>query len=287
MLWDVDVDRTRNAEEAPAASPGNNLLGLLVELKEVMEATHSTSGAAVELSQTKWIERFTEEITSAAHFELFGLIEERGGIGSAAAFQDRLNKTLDASAWKFLSGKRIRIAHGLTAESLAKQPSYQAPYTILRMLIGQLSSVMGDKPLSISPSTRPEVLGQGERSIRGPHGEEERMILPVEFDHTSDFSTVRWFGEQYTFSVKQAIVVRFLWDYWERKIPWVHERTLIEEVNDELAVVDTVRLRDLFRSSGQQHPCWGTMIVPKTKPNKRGLFGLCVPKNSVISESPT
>jgi hypothetical protein len=143
MLWDSAVDRPRDLDNAPISSVGTNLLGLLIELKNVMDVTHSFPEASSELRRIQWKQRFHKEIASSAHIELLELIEGKGGIGNATVFQNRLNELIDAV--DFLCGNRIKLTRRLTR--LSEHREYRTPYTSLRLLIVQLKSVVSIQPL--------------------------------------------------------------------------------------------------------------------------------------------
>ena len=66
------------------------------------------------------------------------------------------------------------------------------------------------------------------------------------------FTCVRWHGAAYTFGPMQARIVRVLWEAWERGVPDVDQRWLLNEAGS-----DSDRLLDVFRG----HPAWGAMIA--------------------------
>ena len=80
--------------------------------------------------------------------------------------------------------------------------------------------------------------------------------------HSPDYRSARWHGTDYTFTVKQAAVVRVLWEAWEDGAPEVGCATLLQ-----VAESDAERLRDVF----QGHPGWGSCIVPG---ERRGTYRL-------------
>ena len=89
-----------------------------------------------------------------------------------------------------------------------------------------------------------------------------------------DFSAASWRGREFTFTEAQAIVIRTLYDASNHATKWVSQRRIFERISDEGITVDTVRLRDVFKSNGKMHPAWGTLIVPERTPNRNNLFGL-------------
>jgi hypothetical protein len=85
--------------------------------------------------------------------------------------------------------------------------------------------------------------------------------------HSSDFSTVQWYGTQYDFTKTQAACVKVLWEAWENKTPGISEETILENAGSCGS-----RLRDVFDKG--KHRAWGTMIVKAGK----GRFQLQEPK---------
>jgi len=93
--------------------------------------------------------------------------------------------------------------------------------------------------------------------------------------HSHDFTSVHWWGADYTFNHMQSMVVSELWHAWERGTNALHYRTILTEIKS-----DSERLEYLFRdpkSSNGYHPAWGTMIVRVE--GKKGLYRLQVPEN--------
>jgi hypothetical protein len=70
--------------------------------------------------------------------------------------------------------------------------------------------------------------------------------------HGSDFTSVNWFGTQYTFSPTQRAIVGALWRAWQDGHEWVHQDTLLEEADSMCG-----RMQTVFKN----HPAWRTMIV--------------------------
>ncbi len=71
---------------------------------------------------------------------------------------------------------------------------------------------------------------------------------------STDFRSVRWFGALYSFTPKQAPVVRLLVENFRAGTPDVGDETLLLAVDPE---APPARLSTLFRD----HAAWGTMIV--------------------------
>jgi hypothetical protein len=87
--------------------------------------------------------------------------------------------------------------------------------------------------------------------------------------HGPGFRSVRWYGVEYSFTGTQAEMVALLWHAWQRNVPDVAERLLLEKGG----VAATSRLIDTFRG----HPAWGTMIVSG---GSRGAYRLTEPRTS-------
>ena len=85
-----------------------------------------------------------------------------------------------------------------------------------------------------------------------------------EVEHSTDFRSVWWCGQDYTFTPNQAACVKLLWENWERGTPDVGEQTILEFIDS-----NQDRLRDIFVKG--EHPAWGTMIKPG---DTKGAFRL-------------
>jgi hypothetical protein len=90
----------------------------------------------------------------------------------------------------------------------------------------------------------------------------------TETAHSEDFRSVRWFGETYSFTAKQAPVVRLLWEHWAKGTPDVGDETLLLAVDHEWPPAS---IRHLFRG----HPAWKTLIIAGAN---RGTHRLADPK---------
>ena len=88
-----------------------------------------------------------------------------------------------------------------------------------------------------------------------PRPPEQATDDPPPIAHSTDFRSVKWSGEQYSFTANQAVVVRLLFTNLESETPDVGDETLLYKVDPE---APPARLNVLFRD----HPAWGTMIIP-------------------------
>ena len=75
-------------------------------------------------------------------------------------------------------------------------------------------------------------------------------------NHSECFTSVEWYGKEYTFTPNQRAVVKVLWEAMESGSASVSDGTLIDAAGS-----DAKNLRDIFRSNSKQHPAWGNMIV--------------------------
>jgi len=81
--------------------------------------------------------------------------------------------------------------------------------------------------------------------------------------HSTDFRSVRWCGEVYSFTANQAQVIQLLLENWIAGTPDIGDETLLMAVDPE---APPARLHGLFRN----HPAWGVMIVAgRTKGTRR------------------
>ena len=79
----------------------------------------------------------------------------------------------------------------------------------------------------------------------------------------TDFRSIKWCGETYSFTGNQAPVVELLYQNWKQGTLDVGDETLLSAVDPESP---PNRLNVLFRD----HPAWGKIIVPgKTKGSHR------------------
>jgi len=105
----------------------------------------------------------------------------------------------------------------------------------------------------------------------------EYAITTTQPSHSDDFTSVNWFGTEYSFGKGlQAESVRALWAAWENKTPSLSEKTIGEKAG---SANDRFRLEHVFRPTNkgtgrrETHPAWGTMI----KSVGKGVFALSPP----------
>lgn len=83
------------------------------------------------------------------------------------------------------------------------------------------------------------------------------------FEHSSDFTTVVWNGQRYTFAKgQQADAVRALWN---------NDTLSATAIGMEIGTsADRFRLRKVFERNGKAHPAWGKMIESVS----RGVYAI-------------
>jgi hypothetical protein len=110
-------------------------------------------------------------------------------------------------------------------------------------------------PIGLIESVRREVAGVANlKTVSTAVAVSDHATAPVE--HSPDFRSVRWYGNDYSFSGNQAVIVESLWDAWTKGTPDISDAKLLAK-----AGADTKRIADVFRRKGAAHPAWGTMIV--------------------------
>lgn len=123
----------------------------------------------------------------------------------------------------------------------------------------QLAQTMGIIAVNTSHLPRISEATQGtERNTSGWAGENGKgngfSRNHCEVNHSADFTTVNWYGTEYTFAHGvQSSAVRALWEEWEQTGLGLHQDTIRVAVD---ANRDTFRMDKAFRN----HPSLGTMI---------------------------
>lgn len=85
-----------------------------------------------------------------------------------------------------------------------------------------------------------------------PSAGDHSNVSPI--NNSNDYRSVRWFGQSFTFTANQAIVVRQLIESWRNGTPDVAGATLLAAVDHE---APPSRMSTLFRD----HPSWKQMII--------------------------
>ncbi len=103
----------------------------------------------------------------------------------------------------------------------------------------------------------------------GPTDRQNDML--ADYVAGPDFRCVRWAGVLYSFTSRQASVVRVLWELWQEGTPEASEAFIRDEA-------EVGRLSDVFRirdpdnpAKMQRHEAWGPMIAGG---RTRGTFRL-------------
>jgi len=178
------------------------------------------------------------------------LLETVGRPGSAA----RLEKAVNAIKKELAKAQR-----GVDCGRSREQCLAAVKHTV-RRFVARLNIVKSE--LASAEEPKPEAGGQGAQRIR-----------EGKCHHTTDFSTVVWFGEEYHFNETQGKCVEILWAEWEKDPEGkrtVHQRTIRDSISSENA---DFRLIQVFRTRDGMHRAWGRMIHKLG----RGLFYLAKP----------
>lgn len=100
---------------------------------------------------------------------------------------------------------------------------------------------------------------------------------PLHPTHSSDFTSVTWFGTAYSFTKGlQAASVKVLWEAWVAGTPNLSQETIGNKAG---SANERFRLEHVFRPTTKKkgkresHPAWGTMIRSVGK----GVFALSPP----------
>jgi hypothetical protein len=87
-----------------------------------------------------------------------------------------------------------------------------------------------------------------------PLQQQKSPIAPTMPTHSSDFTSVDWFGTEYTFALGiRSSVIKVLWEEWQRSGHGLHQQTIRDLVDAER---DNFRMDTAFRN----HPALGSMI---------------------------
>lgn len=112
-------------------------------------------------------------------------------------------------------------------------------------------------------------------------------MAAVDAVHSPDFRSVRWFGELYSFTFNESVVVQVLWTAWEQGTPDVSHCTLREAIEEleksslpqsRERIGDRAKLKNVFRSKGGKK-AWGTLVVAG---ETRGTYRLAEPKKLTV-----
>ena len=95
-----------------------------------------------------------------------------------------------------------------------------------------------------------------------PPPKSESSPEPHELEHSPDYASVTWRGQQYQFNKNQASCVRLLHEAWLKGTPYLSGHYLFGEIGR------AVKMSGLFK----HHPAWKELIVPLGKP--RGTYCL-------------
>lgn len=104
-----------------------------------------------------------------------------------------------------------------------------------------------------------EVPTEFDETLRYSHESSERHWNQI-CTHSECFTSVNWYGREFTFTTTQKGVVRRLWEAKENGTPSISDAELLEAAGSVSS-----RLLDVFRPGSKRHESWGTMIIEAGK----------------------
>ncbi len=132
---------------------------------------------------------------------------------------------------------------------------YFEPYVMCHHIFVDAISTVREY-LSLNERANPEtpVKDKERPSKKGPA--ERKLAQQKTAKHSEHFDSVNWNGTHYTFTSKQAAVVKVLWKAWLSGKPSVLAVVLLDAAQS-----DGRRVRDIFKPGTKTNPAWGTMII--------------------------
>jgi len=231
-----------------------------------------------------WADAETNELTSTRREMTRQWLQFHGHEAVAKEFEARLTKLIDElDSWqshaayiacgrenwqtKERNGESVELVDIFGDENRERFENLTSEALGTWQYLGQLDRTIRAKLECDSPNNaahRPDDDPQPAK----PTGDPQKPAAKLTDDvvPSTDFRSVRWFGEVYSFTANQAPVVKLLFEHWELGAPDVGDDTLLSAVDLE---APPARLAVLFR----KHPAWGTMIVPGGTKGTRQLRG--------------
>lgn len=153
-------------------------------------------------------------------------------------------------------------------------------------LAKRIAEITGGQYPASWPQTIETVISECLHSFRErliPSDDDEPEIQAMkpakaDFHHSPDYRSVRFQGQQFTFSQRQALSVQILHLAWQGHTPEVGQDRILEDIGSLEKPVSgrkrhlnhATRLRDIFR----KNPAWKTLIIPG---KSRGSYRLNLP----------
>jgi len=146
---------------------------------------------------------------------------------------------------------------------LTKERDLPLPMRVLKQSLDRLEYArrIEEKPPSffrVAPglmASTPEAAEGGAKEDTGL-ATEAMDVGEQRIAHSEDFTYVHWGGQEFTFTPKQRVVVRKLWEARENGMPDVSHSFLRDAIQEELDLF-TGRFYDVFRRSGEMNLAWG------------------------------
>lgn len=173
-------------------------------------------------------------------------------------------------------------ADGLASFLTFKSPPPEAEIDAERRIaaIEQIDCWLDEALGKIRANARPsEIRASLQRAVElgdkiDPQSASSRVIdTQSEVAHSEDFTTVRWYGTQYTFRPgQQTRIVELLWKEWERKTRGLSRAKLAELLESN---AQDFRVSHVFidKRSRKKHPAWNTLI----REVESGIYALVKP----------
>ncbi|MCL0055486.1 hypothetical protein M1N56_06415 [Dehalococcoidia bacterium] len=143
---------------------------------------------------------------------------------------------------------------------------------VLNNQIEILSSQGAVDPMrTIDGGASPRILGMGrmlheELSRNRDSYADDETVSPAVFTHSTDYRSVSWKGEQFTFTVTQSFCIEILHRNFRKGIPWVSSREIINHLHGK------ERSNNRIKSIFGDHPAFGTLIIRAQE--RRGMYRL-------------
>lgn len=97
---------------------------------------------------------------------------------------------------------------------------------------------------------------------------DQETVLDEECTHSEDFRSCKWFGQRFTFTPKQAMVIKALWQAWEKGNLDVSHAELLQACDST-----GDRISDIFRNNS----AWNSMVCGG---NAKGTYRLSEPTST-------
>lgn len=129
----------------------------------------------------------------------------------------------------------------LLKRSRAKRPRIDSIVEVAIEFCDWVNSLLSDRPSAMITRSALQV-ETAQADVAGQSDVQSRLDPKLPTAHSLDFRSVRWFGEEYTFTKTQAACLKVMWEAWEQGTPDLDQQTILNEAD-----ADSKRLVDVFR----------------------------------------